>query len=183
MVLPDERLQNSWGGTLLKFQLFVVKGFSICSTFGSSFPQKDNAIVISQRQWALGRNTHIKSRMSITKYSWIPHRVDTKLAQQHLYLVTVLHEFCQVQQSLSDFCNILRSQGQLNASNQLVLLVFIQFRPAWNKSSIEEVSGEEHKRQCEVGINEKKSVWQWAHLRIQTKLKNTLTCLPAINSD
>lgn len=43
-----------------------------------------------------------------------PHRAATMLAlggaaQQHLYLVTVLHEFCQVQESLSDFCNILRS--------------------------------------------------------------------------
>lgn len=102
-------------------------------------------------------------------------------AQQHLYLVTVLHEFCQVQESLSDLCNILRSQGQLNASDQLILLVFIQLRPAWNKSSIEEISKEEHKNQCEVGVHEKKSIWQWAHLLTQRKRAKRYTYIPTCN--
>lgn len=67
-------------------------------------------------------------------------------AWQHVYLVAVFHEFCQVQQCLSDLCNVLRSQGQFNASDQLILLVFIQFRPTWNESSIEEISEERKKK-------------------------------------
>lgn len=67
VVLPDERLQNGWGGTLLKFQLLVVKGLGIRSTFCSSFPQEDNAVIISQWQWTLGRSICIKSGIGINK--------------------------------------------------------------------------------------------------------------------
>lgn len=63
------------------------------------------------------------------------------------HLVTVFHELSQVQEGLCDFSNVLRSQSQLNAPDELILLVFIQFRPAGHKRSIEEIPVSTGKRE------------------------------------
>lgn len=59
-LLPDKRLQDGRGGTFLKLQLLVVQGFGICSAFGSSFPQQNNAIIVSQWQRTLERRSETK---------------------------------------------------------------------------------------------------------------------------
>jgi hypothetical protein len=51
----------------------------------------------------------------------------------------VFHELSQVQEGLCDFSNVLRSESQLNTPDELILLVFIQLRPAGHKGSIEEI--------------------------------------------
>lgn len=70
--------------------------------------------------------------------SWLPPTIHWHNGGK-AHLVTVFHELSQVQEGLCDFGDVLRSEGQLNASDELILLVFIQFRPAGHKRSIEEI--------------------------------------------
>lgn len=100
------------------WQLFPPEGQCHCHLSKAGGPGKEH--------------THQKQdedhKVAMNSTQWPP--APGGAAQEHLYLVTMLHEFCQVQESLSDFCNILRGQGQLNAPDQLILLVLIQLRPA-----------------------------------------------------
>jgi len=56
------------------------------------------------------------------------------------YLVTVLHELCQVKKRLCDLSNVLGGESQLNAADELILLVLTQLRPTGQKGCIEQVS-------------------------------------------
>lgn len=55
------------------------------------------------------------------------------------HLVAVLHELSQVEQRLSDLCDVLGGQRQLDAADELVLLILAQLGPAGEEGSIEEV--------------------------------------------
>lgn len=54
----------------------------------------------------------------------------------------MLHELSQIEQGLGDLGNILRRQGQLDATDQLILLVFVQLGPARNKGRVEQIPEE-----------------------------------------
>ena len=58
-----------------------------------------------------------------------------------VYLVAVLHELGQVEQRLGDLSDVLGGEGQLDAADQLVLLVLAQLRPAGQERRVEQVPG------------------------------------------
>lgn len=145
--LPDEGLKYGRCGPFLELQFFVVQCFGICPALGSSLTQEHDAIVISQRQGALQSKAQKYSSWAHTRggcvaapllpASFLSLSVGTRGAESHL--VTVFHELSQVQEGLCDFSNVLRSESQLNTPDELILLVFIQLRPAGHKGSIEEI--------------------------------------------
>lgn len=55
------------------------------------------------------------------------------------HLVAVLHELGQVEQRLSDLGDVLRGQRQLDAADELVLLILAQLGPTGEEGSVEEV--------------------------------------------
>lgn len=55
------------------------------------------------------------------------------------HLVAVLHELSQVEQRLSDLGDVLGGQGQLDAADELVLLILAQLGPTGEEGSVEEV--------------------------------------------
>lgn len=61
------------------------------------------------------------------------------------HLVTVLHELRQVQQRLCDLGDVLRGESQLDAADELVLLVLAQLGPTRQKRRVEQVSVEPRK--------------------------------------
>lgn len=60
------------------------------------------------------------------------------LADPHL--VAVLHELSQVEKRLSDLGDVLGGQRQLDAADELVLLVLAQLGPTREEGGVEEVS-------------------------------------------
>lgn len=55
------------------------------------------------------------------------------------HLVAVLHELSQVEQRLSDLCDVLGGQRQLDAADELILLILAQLGPAGEEGGVEEV--------------------------------------------
>lgn len=56
--LPYKRLQDERRWTFLKLQLFVMQSLSVGTTLGSSFTKQHNAIIISEGQRALEKETN-----------------------------------------------------------------------------------------------------------------------------
>lgn len=54
-------------------------------------------------------------------------------------LVAVLHELRQVEQSLRDLRDVLGGERQLDAADELVLLILAQLRPAREEGGVEQV--------------------------------------------
>lgn len=65
-------------------------------------------------------------------------------------LVTVLHELCQVEQSLRDLRDVLGGEGQLDAADELVLLVFTQLGPTRQEGGVEQVPVDHGAQQTHV---------------------------------
>lgn len=55
------------------------------------------------------------------------------------HLVAVLHELGQVEQRLSDLGDVLGGQRQLNAADELVLLILAQLGPTGEEGGVEQV--------------------------------------------
>jgi len=55
-------------------------------------------------------------------------------------LVAVLHELGQVEQSLRDLGDVLGGEGQLDAADELILLVLAQLGPTRQEGGVEQVS-------------------------------------------
>lgn len=51
----------------------------------------------------------------------------------------MLHELCQVEQSLCDLSDVLGGESQLNATDELILLVLTQLRPTRQEGRVEQV--------------------------------------------
>lgn len=64
------------------------------------------------------------------------------------HLVAVLHELSQVEQRLSDLGDVLGSQRQLDAADELVLLILAQLGPTGEEGGVEEVPVGHGKRIC-----------------------------------
>lgn len=93
---------------------------------------------VKHRNIVDGAHTRIGCVVASPSASWFSTTVHWERRGKS-HLVTVFHELSQVQEGLCDFSDVLRSESQLNAPDELVLLVFIQFRPAGHKRGIEEI--------------------------------------------
>lgn len=133
-LIPDEGLQDERGGALLKLQLFVMQGLGVRSTLGRPLSQQHNAVIVPERQRTLAEKK--ASQTSKLRYWAIKCLPSPALP----HLVTVLHELSQVEQCLSDLGDVLGGQCQLDAADELVLLVFAQFGPTGEERGVEEVS-------------------------------------------
>lgn len=64
-LLPDKRLQDEGRGALLELQLFVVQSLGVRPALGSALAQQHDAIIISQGQRTLGKETPRRNTMGL----------------------------------------------------------------------------------------------------------------------